>query len=754
MQVKAPIAIVFAAGGIAVKVLLLVACLSFLPLLAVAQPMPVEPGTPTALEQFRKSNSVVSPEVARDLVARLSDSEVRQLLLERLDALANGKDVGDANFQEAVVALERNVDRVHGRLREMSASIVDLPAEVSRAFGRFRDNRPLTSILKIGLLFALMMLVGWIAERIFRHLSRNARNAIVSAEPDRLMARLGYLVLRFGLDVAAIGVFVVAAVALFFIFFQGHEMTRTTVMAYLAAVALVRLFSTVSRFLLSPRDSSLRLVGLDDGDTAYLHRQGEYTAIVAAFGFLTCSLLGILGIERNPQMLLVIFVGAVMTGLIAYTIWRARKAISGDLRNVGATAGRVRTAFADVWPYVALSFTILYYCVVVLLVLADVKVSYLAFLGNLAVVLLLPHVDALLERTAQSQLRVSHDSNEIQAVAVRALRIVLAVTAILFVFQAWGVDLFSLAEQSIGNRLADVLFDIGIILLVSYMLWEAARITIDRVIAEETVGDDAAEAGRGDEGGVGASRLATLLPLIRGTIRIAIMAIAVMLVLSALGVSIGPLLAGAGIVGIAIGFGAQTLVRDIVSGAFFLLDDAFRTGEYIDIGSVKGMVERISIRSIRLRHHLGPLHTIPFGEIQFLTNLSRDWVIMKLEFRVTYDTDIQKVKKIFKQIGQELMDDPLLGPGFIQPFKSQGVKAMEDSAIIMRGKFMAKPGQQFMIRKELYMRIQKAFHEQGIKFAHRRVAVDLPSGVEPTSEQGKALAEAAAAAIEDEAAKA
>ena len=126
------------------------------------------------------------------------------------------------------------------------------------------------------------------------------------------------------------------------------------------------------------------------------------------------------------------------------------------------------------------------------------------------------------------------------------------------------------------------------------------------------------------------------------------------MVLDSLGIQIGPLLAGAGVVGIAIGFGAQTLVKDIISGMFYLLDDAFRVGEYIQAGSHKGTVESFSLRSIKLRHHRGPIATVPFGELGAVQNLSRDWVIDKITIGVTYDTDLDKVKKLVKQIGKEL----------------------------------------------------------------------------------------------------
>lgn len=225
-----------------------------------------------------------------------------------------------------------------------------------------------------------------------------------------------------------------------------------------------------------------------------------------------------------------------------------------------------------------------------------------------------------------------------------------------------------------------------------------------------------------------------------------------MAVISALGVNITPLLAGAGIIGLAIGFGAQTLVKDIISGMFFLIDDAFRKGEYIDIGDVKGTVEKISVRSMQLRHHNGPLNTVPFGEINFITNFSRDWVVMKLPLRLTYDTDAEKVRKMIKKLGQEMLEDPNLGPQFLQPLKSQGVIQMEDSAMIMRVKFMTKPGDQWVIRRTVFAKIRDLFEREGIKFAHREVTVRLAdeTGRAQLNESEKqAVSAAARSAVED-----
>jgi len=206
-------------------------------------------------------------------------------------------------------------------------------------------------------------------------------------------------------------------------------------------------------------------------------------------------------------------------------------------------------------------------------------------------------------------------------------------------------------------------------------------------------------------------------------IRIALGTIVLMMVLSALGVNIAPILAGAGVLGLAIGFGSQTLVRDIVSGGFFLVDDAFRLGEYVDVGDVKGTVEKIQMRSLRLRHHRGAVHTIPFGEITHLTNYSRDWAIMKLKFRIPFDSDIEKVRKVLKKVGQKLLEHPDVGEDFIQPFKSQGVLEVDDYGLVIRAKFMCKPGAQFLIRRHAYVAVQQAFLDNGIEFAKPEIRV-------------------------------
>jgi small-conductance mechanosensitive channel len=193
--------------------------------------------------------------------------------------------------------------------------------------------------------------------------------------------------------------------------------------------------------------------------------------------------------------------------------------------------------------------------------------------------------------------------------------------------------------------------------------------------------------------------------------------------LSAMGVAIGPLLAGASVVGVAVGFGAQTLVKDVLSGFFYLLDDAFRVGEYIQSGTYKGTVESFTLRSVKLRHHRGPVYTVPFGSLGAIENLSRDWVLEKIVIAVAFDTDLLKVKKLIKQVGNELLEDPEFAPHIIETVKMQGVEEFGDYGIRLRLKLVTRPGEQFPIRRRAYQRIKELFDQNGVKFAVPKVQV-------------------------------
>jgi small-conductance mechanosensitive channel len=402
------------------------------------------------------------------------------------------------------------------------------------------------------------------------------------------------------------------------------------------------------------------------------------------------------------------------------------------------------------WAPLVIGYMVLVYLVALVAALAGTPLGITQALAALIiVVIVVPVLDrfvglAVRSRGSVNPLDPTAPPGHQNLVLRRAARIIIAVVAILAVLGMFGLT--AAARQTFGGWLVELVFDIGVVVLIAYILRELTIAAINRRLAME-------RPPTGDSAGLElmqASRLRTILPLVRRALQVTIIVVAALMILSSLGVDIGPLLAGAGVVGLAVGFGAQTLVKDLISGLFFLLDDAFRAGEYIEVAGIGGTVERINTRSLSLRTPLGAVHTVPFGGIDAVANYSRDWAIVKMEFRVTYDTDMTKVKKIFRRIGEELAQDPELGPGFLQPFKFQGVKAMEETGILLRGKFMAVPGAQFQIRKQIFERVQKAFAEEGIKFAQRRVQVDLPPGVDLDEHAKETISNAAAAAVASE----
>lgn len=284
---------------------------------------------------------------------------------------------------------------------------------------------------------------------------------------------------------------------------------------------------------------------------------------------------------------------------------------------------------------------------------------------------------------------------------------------------AWGINLTHLtAPNDPISKVARALLTVLAILFAFDVLWQFTKTAIDLKIAKV---DETATPG--SDVGIRQAKLRTLLPVLRNFAMVVFATLAVLMALSTLGVEIGPLIASAGVVGLAIGFGAQTLVKDVISGIFYLLDDAFRVGEYIISGSFKGTVESFSLRSIRLRHHNGPVYTIPFSALGAVQNVSRDYAVDKLLITVSYDTDLEKARKMIRRVGEQLMEDPELAPVIIEPLKMQAVSDFGTYGIQLKLKMTTKPGSQSAVRKKAFPLIKKAFDDSGIEFAHPTVKV-------------------------------
>jgi small-conductance mechanosensitive channel len=207
------------------------------------------------------------------------------------------------------------------------------------------------------------------------------------------------------------------------------------------------------------------------------------------------------------------------------------------------------------------------------------------------------------------------------------------------------------------------------------------------------------------------------MPVLRVTAGVTVLIVGGLLVLSELGINITPLIAGASVLGLAVSFGSQSLVRDIVSGMFFLAEDSFRVGEYIDSSKVKGTVEGFTVRSIRLRHQNGQLHIVPFGQLTHVTNFSRDWTTVKFNLSFAINTDVELLRKTVKKIGLDMMAEPQFQKELIQPLKMQGIVDIKDASLIVRFKFTARPKNPSMIQRISIRRMFDSLPKLGIEFA-------------------------------------
>ena len=657
-----------------------------------------------------------------DTVARLSDAEVRALLLQELEEKADAGSSDDpGNPAVTSIQIQQQISWLRGRLGAKFEAFGELPDISRQALEKLkapRNNRTFGAFLA-----AILLSFGgaFLIEYGVAKWLRPARLRVREFVSPSLAGRAGGLGLTALLATLKLLVFVLAAVGIYWVLFDVDPTDRITFIFYLSALVIFRIAMILSNFWHAPHEPDLRLPVLDDRSAQRLHRTLLIAVGLGAFGFYTCALFGLLGIHGNAHGLLLILVGTATTAVLAVTFLANRRAVTCMVMGHQIEeAPLLRLTFAQLWPWLLGALVVAIWCYLLVKQLVGGHVGYGAGLLTIALAALLPAIDAILVDEAAEP-----ETNEIGAAIMRTLRLAIPFLAVILLAFAWRVDMTAMADDGIMGIIANAALQITATMFVAYLVWQVIRIWIDRAIAREdaALAQSGMDLGEMEIGGAGLSRIRTLLPLLKGTVRIILGSIALMVVLSALGVDIGPLLAGAGVVGIAIGFGSQTLVRDIVSGAFFLLDDAFRLGEYIDVGNVKGSVEQMSVRSVRLRHHRGALHTVPFGEINHLTNHSRDWAIMKLRFRVPFGADIEKIRKMFKKIGQDLLELPDIEDDFIQPFKSQGVLEVDDYGLVIRAKFMSKPGRQFIIRRHAYRAVQEAFAEAGIEFATPEVRV-------------------------------
>ncbi len=486
----------------------------------------------------------------------------------------------------------------------------------------------------------------------------------------------------------------------------------------LAANVLIRwrIAAVICDLVLRPQEPAARLVAIEDAEACRLNRFLSLTilAIVALVGF---GRYGLMDEDSGAAHVLALLVVIAVCGLDTLIIFRARalaEALIGGSDD--GFVGTLRAAIARAWLGIGMAYVAGVFVFFIFGLSLGLLSYFHAAISTLGIVLVLLVLEKLSARSVGEAAAVFVGDGEQRAVARYLHRMLSAL--VLF---AAGMTVAWLWIDASGMKPADTAAAMQssvaafTTLFVAYAAWELVRLAIDRNLqpvatGPKLPGDDEEETSPG-------SRLQTMLPMLRAAFGVLIAVVVTLIVLSRLGINTAPLIAGASVFGLAISFGAQSLVRDIISGLFYLWDDAFRVGEYIDTGRLKGTVEALGIRSVKVRHHNGPLHTIPYGQLGAVTNQSRDFATIKFNLRLERGTDIELVRKTAKQIGIAMQEEAEIATEVILPLKMQGIVDVTDTAVVFRFKFTARPVKPSWVQREYVKRIYKVFSEKGIEFA-------------------------------------
>lgn len=620
---------------------------------------------------------------------------------------------------------------IANRIQAISQHVFDLlrvlptmPEQISRLTKDTRIKTQGYGFPFILLLALIFVSVGYLAALVFDRTTSKTRSKIdrtvISGPGDRF--RL--MVSEFWLVVGSIVAFSFGSVVVFLIF-NLPDLVENIVLQFLFAALISWTSWSLLKFLLNPFShnadgglSEQRIIPMSDAGARHFAWTLALAATWFSFGYAIYGTLGQLGMNIIASQLVAYVLGL---GLVLIGIYTVVKQPSGPGLNTQAIDRKIITGSFSSWLYV-IGFVALW----LIWTLEALGVFWV-----LAVFLFLPvaiRSTRLAVRSFFQQSAPAEDASDEgrstgasvwAAVVERGLRAALIFGSVLVVASAWGVTLGDVnSNRDLASKFVSGSVSLLTVYLIGDLLWQIVKTAIDTTLNRiPDLGDP------GKKETVRQAKLRTILPVIRTGSMIVLLTLAIMMGLSALGVEIGPLIASAGIVGVAVGFGSQTLVKDIISGMFYLFDDAFRIGEYIQAGSFKGTVESFSLRSVRLRHHRGAIYTIPFGDLGAVQNLSRDYVIDKLTFQVTYEADLELARKLIKKAGLELAADPELGPNIIEPLKMQRVNNFGEYGVEIMTKMTCVPGGQWEVRPKIYPLIKQKFEENGIEFARPTVKV-------------------------------
>jgi small-conductance mechanosensitive channel len=605
-------------------------------------------------------------------------------------------------------------EQFENTLRAYPALAGEIGSIISRVDGRPQGHGPVAFLGVVALIFAGAAALGYGTSWLARWL-------LPGTEATDGTATIGQILRRATASMIGFAAFWMVTVYTATRLFNGIGMQGTVGHWLLMGGAQFALFYTLFLIWFRPAEPAYRIVPLDDGDARLAMRLfATMLAIVVLRSWIAIPI-------ANNQPAPVIAAGLLINNLLFVSSFfaaaiPARHAVRRWIENtaMGAGVSPLRRWLAANWLGLAGASVLLISAIHAYGAVTGHPGVVAALTATVRAVLLMILICALAEfigrRSEPEGQTATRTFPKLPGLVSQMFRMFITLAAAVYFTRLWAVDALHVMTQAQWSRLAIYAVEplaalFAIYMAITYVNYAAARYLAMQPKAATKVNEDGDIAPSPD----GSSRLRTLIPILRISVNVLIAVMISLLVLSHLGFNITPLLAGASVIGLAISFGSQALVKDIVTGVLFLAEDSFRIGEYIVCGNSRGTVEGFTLRSVRLRHQDGQIFTVPFGQIGEIVNFSRDWSTVKFTMSLDRDADLEDVRRVTANVAAELKED--YRDRLLDPLKVQGVKDVTDTAIVVQFLFTALPRDPGEIERAARSRLLKAFRDAGISLA-------------------------------------
>ena len=750
---------------------------------AFAQTSAAPPAAPAA-----DKADMLSPEQAKRALETLSDDKKRAQMIETLRAVANASQQPQAAAPapEPKSAIPLTADSLGAQLlltvseqvREISREVGDVARTLThyRAFYYWflrtaNDPSAYQQLLDIAWKLALVFLCAFAAEwLVFRLIKRpvallEARlpqaarapvQTLAIADPPSSVAdvttapaqqqrrlslarawqslvRLPFVLGRLVLELLPVLVFIGVATALLGTEIGDLPTTRLVILAVVNAYALSRAMICVVRALAGP----FGVFRVRAETAAYIEIWARRIVTVGVSGIAFANVALLLGLHRAGYAALLRLVMLVVHLFIVVVILQCRKPVADAIRapagRTGAAA-RVRNRVAGLWHYFAIALDLALWAVWALNIRNGYSLLLQYFVGTIAVVLIVRLATILVLSLIDRGFRISPDllqrfpgletrANRYLPLLRNIVSTVIAFIGLVALLEVWGVDaVVWFYGGQIGSRLLSAVVTIAIAALAAAAIWEISNALMDRQINALSRDGHYARA----------ARLRTFQPMLRTALLCMIVTVVGLTALSEIGVNVAPLLAGAGIVGIAIGFGSQKLVQDLITGLFLLLENTVQVGDNVTLSGLSGTVENVSIRTLRLRAGDGSVHIVPFSAVTTITNSSRGAGNAAVSVNVSYKEDTDRAGQILKDIVAEMRNEPEYRHLIRGDLELWGVDKVDGSMASIVGQIRCSDAGRWPVQREFNRRMKRRFQECGVEIASgsQTILMQIPAPAE------------------------